>query len=388
MIRVLLLSPVRELDPANGDVTYTEQLLANPPQGVRYTSYDEALADGTLIERFRRQPGATPLAAMRREPQPWKLLREAAVNAARRRGLLFREPFRFFDVDPNAFDLVHSHVFSVRLGGDLPLVVSNSIQIDRLYTDGFGMNPAQVRRLERRDRWLAARCGVTHSAYGQHGAVRVVCFSEYLKQSLLAAGTKSNRLAVVPPGVDTEALPALATTGPMHLGFVGEWKAKGGQQVLDAFLRLRRKHPDIRLTVVGGEAQFGPEESEKFGITWLPRQDRGVLIGEVLPQFSVFVYPSRFDGLPLTLLEVMALGIPVIVSDYGALPEVVDKGRAGIVAPLGQPDALYEALCLVVDPAVRAQLGRAGMTRVRKCYNLRSTSAALGNVYRDSLAMR
>ena len=215
-----------------------------------------------------------------------------------------------------------------------------------------------------------------------------MCFSEYLKQSLLAAGTKSNRLAVAPLGVDTEALPALATTGLMNLGFVGEWKAKGGQQILDAFLRLRRKHPDIRLTVVGGEAQFGPEESEKFGITWLPRQDRGVLIGEVLPQFSVFVCPIRFDGLPLTLLEVMALGIPVIVSDYGALPEVIDKGRAGIVAPLGQPDALYEALCLVVDPAVRAQLGRAGMTRVRKCYNLRSTSAALGNVYRDSLAMR
>ena len=113
-----------------------------------------------------------------------------------------------------------------------------------------------------------------------------------------------------------------------------------------------------------------------------------MLIDQVLPQFSVFAYPSRFDGLPLTLLEVMALGIPVIVSDYGALPEIVDHGRAGKVATLGMPGALLEALRQVVDQGERERLGAAARARVEERYSLRTTSAALGAVYRDALAER
>ena len=105
-LRVLLLSPVRELDPQNGDVTYTEQLLASPPAGVVYTTYAEALRDRTIVERFRRFPEESFYAAVLREPRPWRLAYEAGENLASRRGHLFREQFRFFDVDPGAFDLV------------------------------------------------------------------------------------------------------------------------------------------------------------------------------------------------------------------------------------------------------------------------------------------
>ena len=61
-LRVLLISPVASLDPGSGDVTYTEQLLASPPPGVSYTTYDEALTAGALVEVGARASlrGGTP----------------------------------------------------------------------------------------------------------------------------------------------------------------------------------------------------------------------------------------------------------------------------------------------------------------------------------------
>src|SRR4051794_6991425 len=114
-IRVLLLSPLRGLDPPNGDVTYTEQLLAHPPDGVRYVPYDAALDAGELVERFRRRPGESMRTAFSRDGDWARFAREAAINRVRQRGLLFREQFRHFELCEGAFDLVHVHVFSVAL---------------------------------------------------------------------------------------------------------------------------------------------------------------------------------------------------------------------------------------------------------------------------------
>src|SRR4051794_648069 len=90
--RVLLLSPLPSLDPANGDVTYSELLLAHPPPNVEYVRYDDALREGSLREQYRRQPGESPLTALHRERYRLRFLGEAMINRARRRGLLFREP--------------------------------------------------------------------------------------------------------------------------------------------------------------------------------------------------------------------------------------------------------------------------------------------------------
>ncbi len=142
-LRVLLISPVRGLDPDNGDLTYTEQLRHRPPPSITYTTYDRALADGSLVELYRRAAGG---GRDRRDASAFRGLsvvelarfgREAAVNRFRSRGVLFPEPFRHFNVEPSAFDLIHVHVFSVALNcADLPIVVSNSAPIHAVYEDG------------------------------------------------------------------------------------------------------------------------------------------------------------------------------------------------------------------------------------------------------------
>jgi glycosyltransferase involved in cell wall biosynthesis len=82
---------------------------------------------------------------------------------------------------------------------------------------------------------------------------------------------------------------------------------------------------------------------------------------------SVFVLPSRFEGMPNALLEAMAAGLPVVVSDASPGPlEMVDPGVHGLVVPSENVEALAEALGrLMVDSELRERLGRAARQRLR-----------------------
>ena len=385
-LRVLLMSPVAGLDPSNGDVTYTEQLVAEPPPGVVYTTYDEALREGSVRDRFRRGHSSVSLLPQDRTAIGFA---EVALNKGRRTGLFFREQFRHLFVRPGRFDLVHAHVFSVRLWSEeqLPLVMSNSVQTHALYRDGFGHRGSVTLLRALAERAAARSLGVTHAAYGQRGANAVVCFSDHLRQTFLAGPHEAYaQYVVVPPGVEVPSdsvIESRAAGDEIRVGFVGDWVGKGGDTVLAAYLQLRAAGHQVSLTVVGGRARMSATESSRLGITWLPRAPREALLHEIIPTFDVFAYPSRFDGLPLTLLEVMAAGVPVIVSDYGALPEVVDFGRAGLVVRRGDIRGLATAISALLEPDTRRLLGTAARERVRSNYEIRRAARALGRVYAD-----
>jgi glycosyltransferase involved in cell wall biosynthesis len=79
---------------------------------------------------------------------------------------------------------------------------------------------------------------------------------------------------------------------------------------------------------------------------------------------DVFVLASAFEGLSLALLEALALGVPVVATDVGGIPECVTHGVEGLLVPPDRADLLARALrALVVDPERRAAMGRAAMKR-------------------------
>jgi glycosyltransferase involved in cell wall biosynthesis len=385
-LRVLLISPLPTRDPNNGDVTYTEQLLAHPPEGIEYVTYEDALREGSLVELFRRDAHESVPRALMRHTDRLGFVREATVNKARRQGLIFREPFRHFDLHRSAFDLVHTHVYSVRLRPQgVPLVVSNSVPLHARYVDGLRQGRAKVRVLRRLDTWLAARTGVTHAAYEHRGAALVICFSNYLREWFVSAGGDPDRYVVVPPGIcSTKIQPRSVPGQAFTLGFIGDWDSKGGDTVLAAHRLLRQRGLDVRLVVVGSEARIDGMEMAQLNVTWLPRLPRERLLREVVPALSVFAYPSRFDGLPLTLLEVMGAGVPVIVSDYGALPEIVNYGQAGIVVARNRAELVAEQVERLVDSSLRERFGQAARARVVSRYDIGHTAAALGHAYRTA----
>lgn len=100
---------------------------------------------------------------------------------------------------------------------------------------------------------------------------------------------------------------------------------------------------------------------------------------------DAFVLPSVHEGLPITVLEAMASGLPVVGTDVAGINEVVDCETGRLVSPRSQ-DALADAMVGVSTPERRVELGEAGLERVRSRYDIHSTVAAYHEIYADVIS--
>jgi glycosyltransferase involved in cell wall biosynthesis len=161
------------------------------------------------------------------------------------------------------------------------------------------------------------------------------------------------------PDVPIDPLPRLAS-GPV-VGSLGRLDPQKGYDVLiEALASL----PDTTAVLVGD----GPARDDLEGLA----RDRGVgdrvlFTGwsseprRYLSGFDVFVLPSRYEGFPLSIIEAMLAGLPVVATDVGSVSECVRNGEAGVLVPPDDHAALVEALArLLGDQVVRARLGARG----------------------------
>lgn len=158
---------------------------------------------------------------------------------------------------------------------------------------------------------------------------------------------------------------------------------------LDLLIEAMTSTPALTLALVGG----GPEERRLRRLA----ADRGVagrvrFAGEVpeaarlFAAFDVLAAPSRKEGLPLAVVEAMALGLPVVASDIPAHREVLGEGSAGLVD--GTPAALAERLTTVLgDAELRGRMAAENRTRARSEFDVRDMLAALDGVYREVLGL-
>ncbi|MBM3496086.1 MAG: glycosyltransferase family 4 protein, partial [Armatimonadetes bacterium] len=98
---------------------------------------------------------------------------------------------------------------------------------------------------------------------------------------------------------------------------------------------------------------------------------------------DVVVVPSRTEGQGLVALEAMALGVPVVASRVGGLPEVVEDQLTGLLVPPDDWEALADALLrLAMDPSLRARLGEAARLRVRERFSIETLLDRMAELYR------
>lgn len=118
-------------------------------------------------------------------------------------------------------------------------------------------------------------------------------------------------------------------------------------------------------------------------VRFLGRQTRDAIAAllrttDVLAVPSVPTADGRREGIPVVLMEAMASGVPAVASDLSGIPELVEDGRTGLLAPPGDAPALAEALArLAGDPALRARLGAAGRERVLAEFDIRANARRL-----------
>ncbi len=157
------------------------------------------------------------------------------------------------------------------------------------------------------------------------------------------------------------------------IGAVGRLdKQKGFAVLIEAMSRLKKT--DLRCVILGE----GPERPRLEALirehhlenqVWLYGERTDIVTW--LSAFDIHCLPSLWEGLPNTLLEAMALGLPVVASSVDGVPEVVENGKTGVLVPPSAPAALSRALKeLAADPARRAALGAAAHARVMEKFTL------------------
>ncbi|HEY2249668.1 MAG TPA: GT4 family glycosyltransferase PelF, partial [Planctomycetaceae bacterium] len=107
---------------------------------------------------------------------------------------------------------------------------------------------------------------------------------------------------------------------------------------------------------------------------------------ELLPQADLFVLSSVTEGLPMTLLEAMAAGLPIVSTDVGGIPELVDHEQTGLLVAPQNPEAMASAIIELMNERQRAvQMGTLGRQRVEKDFDVRVVTARYEELYRTLL---
>jgi L-malate glycosyltransferase len=110
-------------------------------------------------------------------------------------------------------------------------------------------------------------------------------------------------------------------------------------------------------------------------------------VDRILCASDFFVLPSDTEGLPLSVLEAMAHGLPIVASRVGGIPEIIETSEQGLLVPPGDPAALADAIRRVVeDPALRRSLSAAARTRVNTAFSMANTLENYDRLYRRALA--
>jgi glycosyltransferase involved in cell wall biosynthesis len=112
-------------------------------------------------------------------------------------------------------------------------------------------------------------------------------------------------------------------------------------------------------------------------------------IPQFLQSIDVFVLPSLSEGLPLSVLEAMAAGKPVIATNVGGVSEVVQDQRTGFVVPPKDPETMANRILQVMaDQAMAERLGRAGREKVERDFSLDTMTQQYEALYEEALLER
>lgn len=238
----------------------------------------------------------------------------------------------------------------------------------------------------------------------------IVVSRDLLSWMVHSLGISSDRIFYIPNGIDyshlSRAMEAKASrdtvvadvsSSPIVIGSVGRLDpVKDHVNLLHAFRYLKDSirlpsTMDLRLVIVGDGKERRRLESlvTELGLSrnvdLVGMQDD---IGGYLSRFDIFVLSSRAEGMPLTVLEAMAVALPVVATRVGAIPEIVSDGRTGFIVPPENPRAMASALAkYIADTELRRQHGGAGLRRVRQEFGLQPMLAGYRKLY-DALLGR
>jgi starch synthase len=319
-------------------------------------------------------------------------------------------------------DLVHSHTWYANLGGHLAGLLHGVPHV----LSAHSLEPLRPWKAEQLGGGYALSSWAERTAY--EGAAGIIAVSAGMRDDILRVYPQVDpaKVHVVHNGIDldgwrhpeSETQRAGADGVVRGLGidpdrpavvFVGRITRQKG---LPYLLRAARSLPDDVQLVLCAGAPDTPEiaaevsgavaelQAARSGVVWIEQMLPRAELVAVLAASTVFVCPSVYEPLGIVNLEAMAVGLPVVGTATGGIPEVVDDGVTGLLVPIEQADDgtgtpldpdrfvadLTDALTRVVDdPARAAEMGRAARQRVEDHFAWDAIGERTLEVYRTVL---
>jgi glycosyltransferase involved in cell wall biosynthesis len=230
-----------------------------------------------------------------------------------------------------------------------------------------------------------------------HAVTALTAITDDCRRHALRAGAPESSVRIIFNGTDLRRFSPEGDDGSLgrqygpHMVFACRqlFPRKGIRFLIEAAARIKPRYPDLKV-VIAGDGFERPELealATRLGIGpdvvflgWVPNTE--------LPPYyraaALSVIPSLEEGFGIPAAEAMGCEIPVVATDAGGLPEVVEDGVTGLVVPRGDVDALAAAMeSLLADPARRHRMGVAGRERALRLFDWDRTAEQFEQLYRD-----
>ena len=177
----------------------------------------------------------------------------------------------------------------------------------------------------------------------------------------------------------------------LFLGRLG--KRKGIYDVIEALVKVKQRHSDVLLIAAGdGEREEVERFAKLMGVRenieipgWIDQKQARKL----RRKSWIYVMPSYNEGLPMSILEAMSSGLPVISTPVGGIPDAVSDGVEGLLIEPGNVEQLAESIVrLLEDNALRRQMGLAAEEKIRNTFSTESTVPQIEAIYQEIGCLR
>jgi len=248
--------------------------------------------------------------------------------------------------------------------------------------------------------WMSSR-----TFWAMRQANGIVGVSDYVAQSVIANGYPPGKVYFVLNGIEIDRWKAetngsairdefgIASNAPVLAIVANLLPWKGHEQLLEALVKVKEAIPTIKLLIVGAdspEAMGGNLYSPTLRkvVNELGLSDQVIFTGHrkdvqnILAAIDLYAMPTFEEPFGLVFLEAMAMKKPIVAIESGAVPEVVEHGKSGLISPLNDSTQLAENIVtLLNDPALRTQMGNYGRQRVEEYFNAQRMADDMEHLY-------
>ncbi|MGC2300401.1 MAG: glycosyltransferase [Acidobacteriaceae bacterium] len=226
-----------------------------------------------------------------------------------------------------------------------------------------------------------------------------VCVSEHIRHQALERGVPENKLRTLPIGVDLNFFapdPLRSRSLDPIVLFVGRLvEKKGCDHLIRAMVQIEARHPTATLLIVGDGPLLDPLRAQARdslrNCTFLGPQPPSVVRdlmyrARLLATPSIIAASGDSEGLPITLCEAQAIGLPIAGFRGPGVSEAVEENETALLVPGADDTALAEAISrLLTDTSLAARLAAAGRRRAETHFSLETQTARLEDLYTEAL---